>query len=211
MKSIDNFKFIKIIKATYVSLPAHCTDTLQGHNTENSKQIFPEKELCRPQSQFPHSCVLWAIYIFPHRFAYSATGTCVDWSWEYINRSQTHECGNWDWGHATPFLGIRKWDFRYSAQSATYKYFHDTVPLKAQPGPRRFIKYLFRRQDRSHPSCSYPPPTPPPSGRRRRGWAGRGAGQLLLETIATSYSNTKMSSPFVYKAEKNIFLYHSFY
>jgi hypothetical protein len=28
--------------------------------------------------------------------------------WEYINRSQTHECGNfyWDCGHAIPFLGI---------------------------------------------------------------------------------------------------------
>ncbi len=26
--------------------------------------------------------------------AYSATGIYVDWSWEYKNRSQTHECGN---------------------------------------------------------------------------------------------------------------------
>jgi hypothetical protein len=26
--------------------------------------------------------------------------------WEYINRSQTHECGNWDCGRAIPFLGI---------------------------------------------------------------------------------------------------------
>ncbi len=25
MKSIDNFKYIKIIKATYVALPVHCT------------------------------------------------------------------------------------------------------------------------------------------------------------------------------------------
>jgi hypothetical protein len=22
--------------------------------------------------------------------------------WEYINRSQTHECGNWDWGRVIP-------------------------------------------------------------------------------------------------------------
>jgi hypothetical protein len=26
----------------------------------------------------------------------------VDRSWEYINRSQTHELGNWDWGRAIP-------------------------------------------------------------------------------------------------------------
>jgi hypothetical protein len=35
---------------------------------------IPRKGISEPQSQFPHSCV------------------CV---WEYINRSQTHECGNW--------------------------------------------------------------------------------------------------------------------
>jgi hypothetical protein len=29
----------------------------------------------------------------------------------YINRSHTHECGNWDWGHTIPRKGIRKWDF----------------------------------------------------------------------------------------------------
>jgi hypothetical protein len=27
--------------------------------------------------------------------AYSAAGNYVDQSWEYINSSQTHECGNW--------------------------------------------------------------------------------------------------------------------
>ncbi len=32
-------------------------------------------------------------------------------SWEYINCSQTHDCGNWDWGCTIPFLGIHKWNF----------------------------------------------------------------------------------------------------
>ncbi len=32
----------------------------------------------------------------------------MDRSREYINRSQTHECGNWDWGRAIPLLGIHK-------------------------------------------------------------------------------------------------------
>ncbi len=36
-----------------------------------------------------------------------------DRSWEYINRSQTHECGNWAWGRAIPFLEIFVSKFRY--------------------------------------------------------------------------------------------------
>ncbi len=34
---------------------------------------------------------------------------------EYINHSQTHECGNWDWGHAIPRKEIHKWNFSCSA------------------------------------------------------------------------------------------------
>jgi hypothetical protein len=30
----------------------------------------------------------------------------ADQLWEYINLSQTHECGNWDRVPAIPFLGI---------------------------------------------------------------------------------------------------------
>ncbi len=33
----------------------------------------------------------------------------------YKNRSQTHECGNWDWGRAIPRKGIHKCDFPCSA------------------------------------------------------------------------------------------------
>ena len=40
---------------------------------------------------------LWAIYIVP--------GSVRDRSWKYINCSQTHECGNWDWGPDISFLG----------------------------------------------------------------------------------------------------------
>ena len=32
---------------------------------------------------------------------------------EYINRSKTQECGNWDCGHAVPFLGIYVSNFRH--------------------------------------------------------------------------------------------------
>ncbi len=39
---------------------------------------------------------------------------CVDRSWEYINHSQTHECGNWDWGRAISRKGKHKWNVRCS-------------------------------------------------------------------------------------------------
>jgi hypothetical protein len=65
-------------------------------------------------SQFPHSCVSER-FIYSHRSGYSATGKYVDRSWEYINRLQTHECGNWERVRAIPFLGIYKCDFRCSA------------------------------------------------------------------------------------------------
>ncbi len=61
-------------------------------------------------------CAVWPIYLFSFLtigFAYSA-GKYVDRSWEYINRSQTHECGIWDCGRAIPFLGTHKWDFSCS-------------------------------------------------------------------------------------------------
>ncbi len=37
----------------------------------------------------------------------------ADRSWEYMNRYQTHGCGNWDCGRAIPFLGICVSNFRY--------------------------------------------------------------------------------------------------
>ncbi len=57
---------------------------------------------------------LWEIYIFPGSVCIFAAAKCVDRSWEYKNRSQTHECRNWDWGCAIPFPGIHKFDVRYS-------------------------------------------------------------------------------------------------
>ncbi len=44
----------------------------------------------------------------------------MDRSWDYINRSQTHECGNWGLGHAIPRKGIHKWDFRCSAAAGVF-------------------------------------------------------------------------------------------
>ncbi len=44
----------------------------------------------------------WAIYMFPRSICLFCCWNFVDRSWENIKRSQTHECGNWDWGRAIP-------------------------------------------------------------------------------------------------------------
>jgi hypothetical protein len=59
---------------------------------------------------------LWAIYIFPGSVHIFPPAEKADPSWEYIIRSQTHECGNWDWGCAISFLGIHKSKFLCSVQ-----------------------------------------------------------------------------------------------
>ncbi len=71
---------------------------------------IPRKGIVWPRSQFTFMC-LWQIYIFPQSVCLFCCWKYVDWSREYINRSQTHECGNWDWSRAIPFLGIQKWGF----------------------------------------------------------------------------------------------------
>ncbi len=57
---------------------------------------------------------LWVIYIFPPSVCLFCWRKYVDRSWDYINCSQTHRCGNWGWGRAIPRRGIHKWDFRCS-------------------------------------------------------------------------------------------------
>jgi hypothetical protein len=54
---------------------------------------IPRKGIARPLSQFPHSCVCERFLYSHDRSVYSVAGKYVDRSWEYINRSQTHECG----------------------------------------------------------------------------------------------------------------------
>ncbi len=46
---------------------------------------------------------LWANYIFPRWVCLFCRRKYVDRSWEYLNRSQTHECGNWGWDEAAQF------------------------------------------------------------------------------------------------------------
>jgi hypothetical protein len=55
---------------------------------------------------------LRAIYIVPGSVFIFPPAEWADRWWEYINRSQTHECGNWDRDPDIPFLGIFVSKFR---------------------------------------------------------------------------------------------------
>jgi hypothetical protein len=83
----------------------HCTVTREAAcdlacHTGKAKfrkfQIFAENELrgFSPNFHIHVSVSDLYLYITIDRSAYSAAGKYVDRSWEYINRSQTHECGN---------------------------------------------------------------------------------------------------------------------
>ncbi len=120
---------------------------LQRHNTENSKQIFPEKELCASVPISTFLC-LWAIHIFPRSVclfccsAYFAAGKYVDRIWKYMNRSQTYECGNWDWGRAIPFQGI----YEFLKCSWTCKPIDICLPINVQNTCEKFRRD-FRKED----------------------------------------------------------------
>ncbi len=69
---------------------------------------------------------LWANFIFPRWVCLFCWRKYVDWSWEYINRSKTHECGNWGWVRAIPRKGIYKRNCRCSAVQNRYIIFQDS-------------------------------------------------------------------------------------
>jgi hypothetical protein len=75
-----------------------CTAKKQYRKFETN---IPRKGTVRPQSQFLHSCVSERfMYTYSHDWsAYSA----VDQSWEYLNRSQTHE---WESIKCANILGL---------------------------------------------------------------------------------------------------------
>ena len=88
---------------------------------EKFETNIPKKGIARPQSQFPHSCVCELfIYCIPTiGLPILLQEICGPIPWEYIRLWQTHECGNWDWGRAIPFLGIHKRDFHCSVRFRT--------------------------------------------------------------------------------------------
>jgi hypothetical protein len=82
---------------------------------------------------------LWEIYIFPGSVClFLAAAEHVDWSWEYLNRWETHECRNWDWGRVITLLGIHNLDFRYRALLTILS----LCVSKAKPHSQISTKYL---------------------------------------------------------------------
>ncbi len=87
----------------------HCKDTIP-----KIRNKYSQKSKCSSSVPISTSMFLWAIYIFPYSvYLFCCRKRCgAILGILYIKRSQTHECGYWDWGRAIPFLGIHKWDFR---------------------------------------------------------------------------------------------------
>ncbi len=90
------------------------TDTLQRHKYQKFETNIPRKEL-RGLSPNTYIHVSVSYCYIPTIGLPILLQKKVDPSWEYTDHSQTHECGNWDWGRAIPFLGIHKSKFFCSA------------------------------------------------------------------------------------------------
>ncbi len=83
--------YIFISRWQFISLVI-CTEKNQCRKFETN---LTSKGNAQPKSQFPHSCVCEQ-FIYSHDWsAYSPAGKYGDLSLECLNRSQTHEHGNW--------------------------------------------------------------------------------------------------------------------
>jgi hypothetical protein len=69
---------------------------LQRQNTKISKQIFPEKEYRGLRPNFHNHASVSDLYIPTIGLPILLEEICTPiLGLQYINRSQTHECGNW--------------------------------------------------------------------------------------------------------------------
>ncbi len=122
-----------------------CTAKTQYREFETN---IPRKEISWSQSRYPHYmyCNVSVNDLFIPTIALPILlqEKYVDQFWEYINRPQTHECGNWDWGRAIPFLGIYI-NGIFVAVCVTFKYLWDRNDSKAHG------KFVFRKNMRGVP------------------------------------------------------------
>ncbi len=82
------------------------------HGNENPIYVFLFWELRSRSPNFHIHVSVNDLYI-PRMDPHFPAAEYADRSWEYINRSQAHECGSWDCGRAIPFLVIFISNFQY--------------------------------------------------------------------------------------------------
>ncbi len=90
--AMNSQRYLYVIGVTNIIFlspsPIYTAKTKHRHFETN----IPRKGISGPQSQFPHSCICeWFIYIFPPSVCIFYWRKYVDRSWDYINRSQTHD------------------------------------------------------------------------------------------------------------------------
>ncbi len=86
---------------------------MEVHCNKNPIYVFREKELRGLSPNFHIHVSVSDLYIPRIGQLFGRIGGVADQSWEYINRSQAHKCGNWNWGRELPFLGIFVSNFQY--------------------------------------------------------------------------------------------------
>jgi hypothetical protein len=91
------------------------------------------------------------IYLWEIGCLFCCSEMYVDRSWEYINRSRTHECRNWDWGLAIPLLGTHKLNFRYSVLYTSKMELQKLVAEKCLRRKNCRFKLLSRHKSRIPP------------------------------------------------------------
>ncbi len=132
--------------------------SLQRHNTENLKQIFPEKEL-RGYSPHSYFIFLWAIYIFPWSvclFCCRKVRGLLTYTWMSKLGLRPRNSFSGNTVHNSKFLcsALCFWD-RFAANSGTkyckhwkhlviYSHFCNPVRLKPCRILYRFRLFLYR-------------------------------------------------------------------
>ncbi len=159
----------------------HFNKDIRGFHTamtkyRNFKTNIPRKGISGSSVPISTFMRLWVISIFPRLVCLFCWRKYVDRSWDYINRSQTHECGNWGWCRAILRKGIHKWDFRCSTPSlyasknlknnflillSFLKYFinlrsYKEITMKYNFLQKRSTVYVQSGQYRSWNPCLYP-------------------------------------------------------
>ncbi len=122
----------------------HCEEPIP----KIKKKCSQKRNCLAPQSEFPNSYVCEQ-FIFSQPICLFCCRKYMDQSWENINRSQTHESGNWDWGRAIPRKGIQKWDFRCNAVLYLPLFFCYSYTIASWHFWQKYYKNLINFQRRS--------------------------------------------------------------